>query len=103
MPTKIVTEAVPPELLQDLREGLAHANKLLDQARELQQQANHVRGMAAGAKAEVERFAARKLQAGEQDVLDVEKGTITRVLNVAEQSPVDPPTNPSNTENPDGT
>jgi len=91
MPITTITEAVPPELLQDLREGLAHANRLLEQAQQLQKQADHAFGMAEGAKAEVDRLATRRLRGGKQDILNIQEGTITRVVEVADPAPVAPP------------
>lgn len=96
MPTTIATEKIPADILEDLREGFAHAERLRDQAQKLQQQATHTFGLAEGVMAEVQRLGERKLKGGKQDILNLEAGTISRVVEIQ-----DPPK--SDTENPDGT
>lgn len=110
MPITTITEAVPAEILEDLRDGLAHVNRLLEQAQQLQKQADHAFGMAEGAKAEVDRLATRRLRGGKQDILNIQEGTITRVVEVADPAPppnenpaqVASPEKTATTENPDG-
>lgn len=89
MATTTATELIPADILEDLREGTSHAAKARESATKHQKQAAHEFGVADGILAETERRAARKMGVGPRDVFDIDKGTITRVVDVA-----DPPSPP---------
>jgi hypothetical protein len=82
MATTTVTEPIPAEVLEDFRDNLAQAQKLADQAAQMHMRAAHMEGESSGFLAAANRLVERKLGAKASDVIDPEKGTITRVVEV---------------------
>lgn len=65
------TEQIPDAILDDLRDGLKHANAMRAEGERL-------RVMADGAVEEVKRRAAKALSLAAGDDIDLEAGTVTR-------------------------
>lgn len=94
MATTTVTEQIPTEILEDLRDSIIQAEKRTQEAAQHRARAAHLEGEASGFRAAADRICERKLKAGKKDEIDIETGTITRVVEVADHEPVDPPSPP---------
>lgn len=95
MATTTVTENIPPDILEDLRDAIQQADQRANQAIQYRGRAAHLDGEASGFRAAAERLVERKLKAGKDDEINIETGTITRVVEVADPenppAPMDPP------------
>lgn len=92
MATTTVTEQIPAEILEDLRDAIQQADQRANQAIQYRGRAAHLDGEAAGFRAAADRLVERKLKAGKDDTIDIVAGTITRVVEVADPPPPpDPP------------
>jgi len=73
------TEPIPAEILDDLRDGVKHANAMRAEGERL-------RTMADGALGEVQRRASRALSLAVGDEIDVAAGTVTRAAAEAQEA-----------------
>lgn len=88
------TEPIPADILEDLRDAIQQADQRANQAIQYRGRAAHLDGEASGFRAAAERLVERKLKAGPKDEINIETGTITRVVEVPDPAPVDPPSPP---------
>lgn len=91
MATTTVTEQIPADVLEDIRDNIAQAAQRDQEAARLRSNSILLEGEAAGFRAAAGRIIERKLKAGKDDTVNIETGSITRVVEVADPAPVDPP------------
>lgn len=94
MATTTVTEQIAPDVLEDIKDLVQQADRRANEAVQFRGRAAHLDGEAAGIRLVVDRLIERKLKAGKNDEINIDTGTITRVVEVADPAPVDPPQDP---------
>lgn len=99
MATTTVAEPIPSDILEDLRDVIQQADNRVNQAIQYRGRAAHLDGEASGLRAAADRICERKLKAGPKDVINIETGTITRMVEIPDPPPPpDPPANGSSSE-----
>lgn len=82
MATTTVTEKIAPDVLEDIRDLVHQADRRANEATQFRGRAAHLDGEAAGIRLVIDRLIERKLQAGKRDEINIDTGTITRVVEV---------------------
>lgn len=86
-----VTEPIPADVLEDIKDLVVQADRRTNEAIQFRGRAAHLDGEAAGIRLVVDRLVERKLRAGVKDEINLDAGTITRVVEIADPAPAPEP------------